>query len=151
MGNPLDPESGEYEFGINCPNCWGLGKPFGDTDTPQYVKVVFSGIEAGAPLAAIWKGTYLLKQKAPAGCIWEFKGSGLTCVYRLGAPLNFSELFLAEDGVGAYFQDTSVIFGCKTHFINTLTVPPAFSENGEGFVTWGPGINENQYNQQWGL
>jgi len=35
------------DSGFLCSNCWGVGKEFGDIDTPEFITVIASGINKG--------------------------------------------------------------------------------------------------------
>lgn len=67
MGEPIgDP----YVQGDICVNCWGPGKTFGDTFTPEYLYVTFAGFIA--PNLGANK-TFIATQDAVLPCRWNFE------------------------------------------------------------------------------
>lgn len=65
MGDAVD----EYEAGTQCPNCWGVGKEWGDYPTPKRMNIIGSGFVG--PEAAC-NGTFIATQNAVNACQFEF-------------------------------------------------------------------------------
>lgn len=62
-----DPVGDEYPAGDPCGWCWGLGKPYGDVDTPKDVFLTWSGLPAPYIAAnKTWKAT----QDPVHPCLW---------------------------------------------------------------------------------
>jgi len=68
--------------GDRCPTCWGVGKTFGDTDTPKYIQFQVSGINKGPN----WieghgeppEGTFMLIQDQSDACYYRDVFDGTT-------------------------------------------------------------------------
>lgn len=62
--------------GTDCGNCWGVGKPFGDGDTPSTITATFSGInEADDWVPANGPGIdgeFILTQVGGQPCLFRF-------------------------------------------------------------------------------
>lgn len=63
------------DAGDACSICWGVGKDFGDGDTPDHIWVNFSGINKGpnwtAPNGDPLDGFFMLDQNISFPCLFE--------------------------------------------------------------------------------
>jgi len=66
MGEPV---GSEYGGGDDCLQCWGLGKPFGDVDTPKYVYITWTGLVGGLAPA---NKTFIATQNPVEPAQWLF-------------------------------------------------------------------------------
>lgn len=67
MGDPVGPE---YTAGIQCPDCWGFGKAFGDVPTPKYASITFSGL---LPPWDVANKKFIGEQDPLIPCKWDFE------------------------------------------------------------------------------
>ena len=76
MGTPIPPiiEPPPVDAGDACSICWGVGKPFGDLETPSVVVIDISGINKGVGWTPAYgeptKGRYALGQTILGACQW---------------------------------------------------------------------------------
>ncbi|MCK5616898.1 hypothetical protein KAR91_84330 [Candidatus Pacearchaeota archaeon] len=68
MATPWKPIE-EFIEGDACINCWGAGKTFGDTPTPERITMTGAGF---AGPAAVCNGTFILTQDPGNPCRWLF-------------------------------------------------------------------------------
>lgn len=104
MGTPLPPN----EPAEPCTSCWGIGKTFGDTETPQVLQVrltrLLQGEFGSSESEQLLLTTHWL-ERVQAFCTWEIIASGF--LWRLVYSLQFTNLIVERisDGKRA-FQDT---------------------------------------------
>ena len=71
--SPVNP--GTSPAGSACALCWGIGKPFGDGDTPETVTVSVSGVNKAPGWIAAdgepFNGVAVLSQDLPDACIYH--------------------------------------------------------------------------------
>jgi len=149
MGDPLTPNSGEYETATHECTCWNVGNPFA-LPQPKYVKVLFVGIKYAGAFPTLTKYTWYLKHTAPCGYSKTF--GDWTCSVFFGqwggGPGSGANLML-QNIAKMYFNSHYVNRGCITDFENSLRDPWGNPYGGWAYVSWGPGINEESYNSQW--
>ena len=72
MGFVIYPDG--YESGNACVKCWGVGKKFGDVDTPKFIYAYFYGIEKSLNwlpwMGQPGNGWYKMEQQVNP-CIWQ--------------------------------------------------------------------------------
>ncbi len=114
-----------YEPGVQCTNCWGTGKAFGDYDTPKRVYATFAGlVSQGSPYTCPPNGTWILTQDPIRPCeYWGF--FDITCEGRdkllvihwniNGAQTN---LYAVWHGEIAWFEPDDLNVECNQSFNN---------------------------------
>lgn len=118
MGTPIDKSPN----GLPCPNCWGVGKPFGSGLPPLFVTLTFSGIvtgpawHSGFPLPP--NGTFVLTQ------------THRPCYYRLLlGRFDFELKYWPEHTVvvigleSPYVVYDSIGYGCLLSSVNSFGSP----------------------------
>lgn len=93
--------------GVGCSNCWGVGKTFGDGDTPDSITAIFSGVQQ----APGWvptdgpgiDGIFVLDQVGGQPCLYRFSGPDYLIEIQFGA---------FETNVNAIWQAIITPFVC---------------------------------------
>lgn len=92
-----------------CTNCWSVGKPFYDDDTPAEIVANFSGINRGsgwdASLPEPFNGEFVLVQDAFVNCLFVFD-DGTNRVTILFTTTN-TNIALTEAPLGDFFRSPS--------------------------------------------
>ena len=88
------PPGNQYIHGVDCPNCWGLGKTFGETYTPAEVFLTWSGFVGD------WAGAnkaFVGIQDPLFPCFWEFEDSVYQGWWTFDAAATVAYIWLKAD------------------------------------------------------
>ncbi len=114
----LPPPFGPVPDGMDCINCWGIGKPFGDGDTPEQIQITFSGVNKGPTWAPAdgeeIDGTFALAQFA-VGCAYRNVGGDhfIQVIFQAGRTTVSGH---STTGRSAFAAD--IFTPCLTDFVN---------------------------------
>lgn len=114
----------EYEAGVNCPTCWGIGKEWGEYPTPRFVFCTFEGIIACPDKGDAPNGTFQLLQVPAEPCHWNKTIPNWWLANTLSIDWYVSAgpvmILIASVGgmAGKYFLKSDII--CTTSFANGI-------------------------------
>ena len=89
-----EPPGDQYPAGAACPNCYGLGKEFGDESTPESVYLTFAGMLA--PFVNANKG-FVATQDAGEPCKWNFESGNFEGWWLWGEFGSLAFIALVDD------------------------------------------------------
>lgn len=124
MGEPIVPPEDEPPFGPvpsgpACANCWGIGKPFGNVDTPASIRVKISGVNKGPnwfpPLPKNPNATFVLTQIIGIPCAYRFTVAAVTVQVVFNAGNTSIGGLLFPSGVTFF---SGVVGPCETEIDN---------------------------------
>lgn len=124
MGTPIpDPiEPPDSGTGNPCSICWGVGKPFGDVDTPTTVLIRVSGVNKGPNWTAAngepVNGDFNCEQVPGFPCTWQAVGVGFNVVYSYSGGIT-SATVVNEKGNGVFAGQN--LSPCELSLGNQLT------------------------------
>lgn len=121
MGTPIGDPSvpGTADAGASCSNCWGSGKPFGDGDTPDKIKISLSGINKGPNWTSLYgdplEGEFELEQVGVLPCTFSLLDPPIGIKVEFKA--SETEVFVENLGISIYFSAVSAT-ACDTFMLN---------------------------------
>lgn len=120
MGTPLPPN----EPGDPCGTCWGIGKAFGDGDTPKFIKMKFSDFLPGEfwtqELDDFLKLEHLMIQDVPA-CTWFVIDQGI--VWALSWNLPAATILIQQIVPLRPAFEVLVGIQCQLEYSNQIVAP----------------------------
>lgn len=136
MGTPVNPN----DPGVLCAACWGPGQTYGDSPTPKYVRMTFSGYHPGD----LWLPAYeshlltphiLIQQLDP--CQWAIQDALFNWFVSMAGVHPVASI-ITRAALGAAFID-NVGINCKFAYSNDLIDAPGnVCFDGGVLVDWNP-------------
>ncbi len=113
------PPIGPVAPGGDCTVCWGIGKEFGDIDTPSAIQVVFSGINKGPNWLPAYgeplNGLFLIPQVVPVPCAYQKTAAQPTITLVFGVAGTGLRMDDSLTGAKYFFAAAGV---CVLEFVN---------------------------------
>ena len=116
---PVDPDPSPAS--TKCVECWGVGKDFGNLETPIYMQVTFAGMQKGQNwIAAAGEpsdGTLRLRQSPFVPCLWTLVvGDNEYALYLFSAE---TKVRIIRNGLfNSYMLVSSE--GCSSFLVNDV-------------------------------
>ena len=129
MGTPIEPPLviDPVSAGDPCKIGWGVGKKFGDDDTPESIAVNFSGMNSDSiPPATMnfLNDAFVLHQKEFSPCVYDLLVSGYFFEIRWQASDSRCLLIADYGGLGAILFVEFTTQVAQTEFSNQAVLNP---------------------------
>jgi len=137
----------DYTEGDQCSRCWGVGKEFGDNQTPERILAIVSGItKCPGQLTNIFNGNWILNQHGDNPCVFSYGDAVLDIYFQFS---EFAGSWQSRAQIVGFVPLVNVFVGksteCSTIIFNeklfaTCGIAGQIFYGGQIEVFWGPEI-----------